>query len=159
MHAEGDYKVRATSWGLTETKNGNGLFRMNFSVLGKLGEEGSVKSGETSAGAWSIAITENTIDWLMGNLMHLGYDRGDLLGLDPESPAAFNFEGKEFTARLKYKEHEGQSRPEWTMVTKAKMPMDRLLALNAKFESRIKDLQARREGKPIPPESPGNLPY
>jgi hypothetical protein len=55
-------------------------------------------------------------DWLISTVQRLGYDGDDLLGLDPDQPGAFNFEGVEFLAECKHEEHNGRTREKWSLI-------------------------------------------
>jgi hypothetical protein len=93
---EGLYRGKAVAWGLTETANGHDQFWMSFRILGKVVEHKLDAELTPCAGGvrrWSIMLSDKTVEWLVSTVQHLGYSGDDLLGLDPERPGAFNFEG------------------------------------------------------------------
>src|SRR5262249_46462476 len=129
MRDEGIYKVRATSWGWAETTNGFDQFWMRFDILGKADKadpEADPQACDRGEGVWSITLVDETADWLISTVQHLGYDGADLLGLEPDQPGAFNFEGTEFLAECKHEQHNGKTRAKWSVYKKAKQARERL---------------------------------
>ncbi len=138
MRSEGNYKVKADAWGWSETTNGAPLFWMESKVIGEVDinhPDAALKPCEPGNARWSIApSTPKSEDWLVRTVRALGYDRDDLLGLDPDRPEAFNFEGREFTVQCRHKEYQGQVREEWTVVTpRPKLANDKLAMLNERL--------------------------
>lgn len=151
MFTEGIYRVKATSWGFTETSNGNPRFWMGFDVLGIADPnrlDAAPKACDAGTGSWSITMpSDQNVDWLVSTVRHLGYDGDNLLRLDPDEPGAFNFEGKEFYASCKHEEYKEQTRAKWSVFkprNKTKPAKDRLLALNERFRATVKEEKARQ---------------
>src|SRR5262245_938841 len=109
MFSEGVYRVRARTWGYKETTNGYDQFEMTFEVLGEVNRnnpEDPARRCEAGIRSWSITLTTDVnAEWLSSVVVDLGYDGDDLLGLDPDTPEAFNFEGVEFDASCKHEEY------------------------------------------------------
>src|SRR5256885_2350181 len=134
MYQENLYKAKAVAWGWTETSDGNPQFWMTFDVLGVVdcnNLNAPPTPAEQGSGRWVISpTTVKAVDSLIRTVQSLGYDRDDLLALDPDAKDAFNFEGVEFIAQAKRKEYQGQLRIEWSVYVpteRANLPA----ALNA----------------------------
>jgi hypothetical protein len=142
MYAINIYKAKATSWGWTETTNGHPQFWMGFDILG-IADRNCVntqpKPCEPGRGRWSITpSTDKASAWLARTVRGLGYDRDDLLHLDPDHEGAFNFEGVEFLVECKHEEFNGQTREKWSMYTpRTKLASEKLAALNDRFGSNL----------------------
>ena len=79
---------------------------MSFDIIG-LVEKANIKADpkpcDSRTGTWFIApTTDKGEEWLIRTVQFLGYDREDVLPLDPESEGAFNFERVEFLAECKH---------------------------------------------------------
>ena len=102
MREQGIYKVKATKWGFTETsKSGYPQFWMTGDVLGRVDEHNTtaVKPCQEGTCSWSITPTSDESErWLIGTVQHLGFDRDELLALDPDSEGAFDFTGTRSTS-------------------------------------------------------------
>jgi hypothetical protein len=154
MYSENIYKAKATSWGWTETSGGKPQFWMGFDVIGVVDRnrlDAPPKPCDPGTGRWSITpTTDKSEDWLIRTVRELGYDRDDLLDLDPGREGAFNFEGVEFPAQLKHKEFNGQTREEWSVYSpRTKLPSDKLAALNERFGPKFKEAKERQKGKEV----------
>jgi hypothetical protein len=157
MFKESLYRARATRWGLTETVNGNPRFWMTFDVIG-LADKNDLaadsKPCESGSGLWSITpTTAKTAEWLIATVQSLGYDRPDLLGLDPDREDAFDFTDVEFFVTCKHEEYQGEVREKWAVFTppsRPKLAADKLLALNERYGSVVKEMKDRREAKEQP---------
>jgi len=152
MFREGLYKVKSLRWGFTQTTNDHEQFWMQFQVLGEVdpNQLDESKRSEPDTRTWSITLaTDRATEWLISVVQHLGYDGDDLLGLDPDRPGAFNFEGREFVARCKHEEYNGQLREKWTVNTssRTKLPADRLVALNGRYAHMVKTMKKQRLAK------------
>ena len=160
MYKEGVYRVRATSWEFVVTSRKEcPQFRMDFAVFAKFPDQdldAEPEPCDPGNRSWSISIPEDdeettsrNVEWLLSTVQHLGYDGDGLLGLNPDEAGAFNFEGVEFIASCKHEEHEGRTREKWAVYrppTKT-LARDRLLALDAKFGHKAKELKERRAAK------------
>src|SRR5690348_11828308 len=98
MYPEGIYKGKIIAWGLSETTNRYPQFWVSFDNLGLADPNDPTaqpKPCEPGTRTWSITITsDQNAEWLISNIQALGYDRDDLLGLDPEQAKAYDFSGK-----------------------------------------------------------------
>jgi hypothetical protein len=157
MFEEGIYRVRAKNWGFAETTNNFEQFRMTFEVQGKVDKDdlaGQPQPCESGNRTWTITITSDAnAEWLSSVVLDLGYDREDLLGLDPDTPDAFDFEGVEFFAICKHEEYNNQIREKWAMYrppTRA-LSRDRLQDLNSRFGRAIQEVKDRRAAKSSQP--------
>jgi hypothetical protein len=152
MHQNGTVcKVRATSWGWTQTANGNAQFGMAFTMLGVADPDNPaapLTPCEPGTGRWSITpTTEKSMEWLIATVQSLGYDRDDLLGLDPEGKGAFDFTGKEFLVRAKHHEYNGQTRVDWSVIVpreRPKLPAEKLAALNRVYGNKVMEAKERK---------------
>lgn len=153
MYSEGLFKCKATAWGLTETSNGHPKFGMNFDVIGHIDSNRSDASPlpcEPGTGRWTITVTDNSADWLIQTVQHLGYDRDDLLGLDPDSDNAFNFEGVDFIAKCKHEEYQGRQQEKWSVVLPPKkLSASKLAELNERMARKVKEAKERQVAKQV----------
>ena len=159
MFAEGFYKGKATSWGWSETSNGNPRFYMAFNVIGMLDKadpKATPKPCDPGTGVWSITpTTDKAEDWLVRTVKHLGYAGDGVPGLDPDNENAHNFEDVEFIVKCKHKEYEGQTREEWSVSSPpAKLGTDKMLALQKKFGSKFKDAKNTKVATDMAPVAP-----
>ena len=113
---KGMYRVKVTRWGLTKARTGNTQFVISFKPIGFIdpsypqGEYGPCSDHERSI---FCVITDKTIDRVVSDLRHLGYEQDNFDGLNPLDPAAHNFEGLEFDAECFFENYQGQQKEKW----------------------------------------------
>jgi hypothetical protein len=153
MFEQGKYLVRARRWDFVESERNNHVqFEMWFDVLGRVDgdDPDQLQPCEPGVGSWSITLNSpgNAV-WLASTVLNLGYDREDLLGLDPDEPGAFNFQGIEFNASCNYREYNDREYEQWSVVRPRKKTAskDRLRGVLRQYEDAIREVKARRAAK------------
>jgi hypothetical protein len=151
VYKEGDYKVKARAWGYEETSNGHDMFSMSFEVLGRADRDNPaapVVPCEPGVRSWSITVKDGSnAAWLSSVVLGLGYDRDDLLGLDPEVEGGFDFSGVEFLAACKHREYQGQPREQWSAVqprARKALAGQRVRDLNDRLGHVLRDVKTRK---------------
>lgn len=172
MYANGGrFKGRITKWGLTESsKKKTEQFYVVFQVLAQIqdGEEVDCPNSEQTI---YRPITDNTIDYFVEDLRNLGFVGTDFSLLDPDTPGAHDFAGKEFVAKCKHEEYEGQTRERWEFGWAGGdlSPLDKtgVSKLNQRFGAKLKQAMAGKNGagagagagaKPAPSSSASDRP-
>ena len=165
LHAEGVYLARALSWGFVETTNQFDQFFMRFAVIGLMDRnnlDAEPKPCSDGTGTWSITATdEENAAWLISTVQHLGYTGDDLLSLDPSTPGAFDFEGREFLVACKHEEYNDQTRVKWSVYRPSiykPLPKERIVALNDRFGHLVPELKQRRAAKAKEAEAAAKFP-
>lgn len=116
----GQYRARVTRWTLIKAKTGTPQFALSFMPLGKINvhnPDGDLLPCPEVERTIFRPITDKTADWVLQDLEQLfGYADKRFSPLDPESPDAFDFGSKEFTAVLTF---EDRMNPDTGEITKA----------------------------------------
>jgi hypothetical protein len=143
------FKVKTTSWRLAVTNNGHPQFLLTFEVLAQVdkADRGTLKPCDPGTGSLSVTMSEKKMDLLIRLIQQLGYDRDDLLGLDPASGAAFDFKEKEFFAAKKPIEKGGKMQDLWSVhfpPDRSRLAAEKLVELNRQFGSRVKEAKEQQ---------------
>jgi hypothetical protein len=153
MFDEGIYQAEALSWGYQETTSGFDQFEMAFRVLGAVDPnhpEDPPRACEPAVRSWSITLKdEANIAWLAEVVLGLGYDREDLLGLDPDLDGAVDFSGVKFLARCKHRDYQGQPREQWSVYQRRRKALEkkRVRELNERHGHVVRDVKARKAAR------------
>lgn len=60
-------------------------------------------------------LSANRIDWTLSDLRKVGYTRKDIEGLDPGSPDAFNFAGRDIRVAVTHDEYNGKPKEDFKL--------------------------------------------
>jgi hypothetical protein len=142
----GFYVAHVQNWGLAQSKTkGTPQFTLAVVLTNFKGPGGKLEECPSLTRTIYRAITEKTIEYFVNDLKALGYDRDNFDDLDPASPNAFDFEGKEVEVRLKYEQYEGQEQERWelALVKPAAKPLETtgVQSLNAMFGGHLAGLR------------------
>lgn len=150
MYANGAvFKGRVAKWGLTKSKNkGTEQFFVTFTVLAQI-QDGDEADCPTSDQTIYRPITDNTIDFIVEDLKHLGFTGTDFTMLEPESPNAHDFAGVEFLAKCSHEEYQGKTNERWSFAwgggEAPKLEASAVSKLNQRFGAKLKQAMG---GKP-----------
>ena len=162
--APGKYRASITSWMLSHSnEKKTPCIIFTFSLLGMYddGAEELVSCPQFGRSIYCY-LTEKTIDWVVGDLAQLGYDREGFDDLDPASDNAFDFAGVEFDAICEHDVYEGKKKERWKFGFGGPQaePLERkeVSRLNAMFGAKLKARVAASRPAPAPTPQPSSRP-
>jgi hypothetical protein len=149
---EGRYHARIKDYGVVKSQAGQQHLTVfiEFSLLGQYDPAtGQLASRPAIERTYYKAVTDKTIDWLLGDLKAIGYDKTGLEYLDPETPGAANLFDVEIDVDCAHELYEGQQRERWSIhreITREKVGRHDLAKLDAHFSEKFKRVLG--SGKP-----------
>lgn len=144
----GKYVGHIQQWSLGKASTGNPQFTITFALAYYKLAGGGQEDCPSLERTIFRSITDKTIDFFVKDLQALGYDRDTFDALDPKAPDAFDFQGIEIEASLKYETYEGKEREKWNLAMTGgglviePLEQSGLASLNAMFGSNLKAMRA-----------------
>ena len=165
LYDRGLYRVRIDNQQLGESQNGNPQIVLTFTPLGQYDmKDNSLFTCPSEARSAFMTITDNTIDFILETLRHLGFQGNSFAQLDPDTTGFHDFRGVECDAYCKHDEYEGKTKEKWNIsrgkVTLNVKPLEKkdLRALDAKFGKKLKATPAATNGPTKAPPARGQAP-
>lgn len=166
FYAVGAYVCEAISQALGETSSGNMQFVLRFKVLGTpdpANPENYMALPQQFERTAYMVINANTIEFVMGQLEALGFDRESFRYLDPKTPGFQDFTGVVFDGWCKHDEYNGETKEKWNVSTKngalEVKPVDaaKVRQLDALFAAQLKK-GAKKNGTATPKPAAAPVP-
>jgi hypothetical protein len=141
------FKGKVTGWGCACTPNDKVVsFWLAFVVVAAISKRTNLRQEEPcdpDAGQIRLPMSAKNLDRLIALLRSVGYDRSDLLGLDPDGDNPFDFKDKEI-----YVTRKGDK---WRLYlpTAKRVSRERLVALSQEFAAKLKQPKPQAARKPV----------
>jgi hypothetical protein len=162
LYDPGLYRVRIENQQLGETTNGNPQFVLTFTPLGEHDlKDNTLLACPSLPRSAFMTITDNTVDFVLETLRHLGFQGTSFAQLDPSTEAFHDFKGIECDAYCKHEEYDGKTKEKWN-ISRGKgsvnvKPLEKksIRALDAKFGKKLlATASATPASPPISKETP-----
>jgi hypothetical protein len=156
MFEPGKYLGNIKDYGVLEAKD-EGKYEqvfIEFEVVGRYDPAtGELRECPPALRTYFRSTHPNSVDWLLGDLKSLGYDKPSLRHLDPEAEGAVNWFGKKVDFTCEHDaSRDGTPREQWSIARERARKKKAAAATLARLDARLADKleKAFGNGQPAP---------
>lgn len=150
------YRARIVSWATGETSNQNAQISFTVKPFCRVDGDQEYDCPEVEKVVYRV-ITDKTEEYVIKDLVQLGYDRLSFEEVDPNHPNAFDFKDVEVLVKMTLEDYKGQPKERWNFAWGggAAKPIERkkIAQLNASFAAKLKAIRAAGKGPATPPRA------
>jgi hypothetical protein len=131
---------------------------IDFEVIGRYDQAtGKLEECPPAVRTYYKSTHPNSLDWLLGDLKFLGYDKPSFRYLDPEVVGAVDWFGKEVDLYCDLKTRDGTPREQWSLFRERSRKKAKAETL-ARLDARCADKLQKAFGDAQRPAAPPTIP-